>query len=177
MGKLNDAKFPLQVLADWPSDCLFLGTGRRSPTPVPFWRKHTHGLTNGTCLPNTVPKEESISRDVKCLKQYEVNQQAPFKTKLHTPMLIEWLTINHIYASAWIVDQDKYTFPPTLLSTSTSSWKQIHASGSQTCPEYKKPLHPFFPQSYFWSLYAQRAWLSGKASVLWRTVPPKCFNF
>lgn len=156
MGKLNDTKFPPQVLADWPTDCLFLGTGRRSPTPVPFWRKHSW-IDKCHLPPKYSPKGRVNFQ--RCQMPQIVRGQPTDTIQNKTTysyvdwmIYNKWLIINHVYASAWIVDHDKYTFPPTLLSTSTSSWKQTHASGRQTCPEYRKPLHPFFPQSYFWSL-------------------------
>lgn len=79
MGELKDL-FPPEVLADWPRECLLLGTGRKSPTPVTLWRKCIHGFTNATSLPNTVPKEEWIYRDAKFHKWYGSTDTTQKKT-------------------------------------------------------------------------------------------------
>lgn len=131
---------PGNVLADWPGDCLLLGTCRKSPTSIVFWRRHTHGFIKATSLPKYSPKRRVN------FQRCQWNGINKHYLKQNYMTHVKWLIIKRI-GSLWNCRLWEIYVPhPSIHLAFALSWKQAHTSGSQTPPgEYRKPLHPFFP--------------------------------
>lgn len=167
MGELKDL-FPPGVFADWPNECLLLDTGKTSPMPITLWRKHIHGFTNATSLPNTVPKEEWIYRAAKFLKWYGVNRQ---HSKQNYWLGDLWQS--HVHAFSWLVDYNTvFIHPPTMISMYTPAWKQVHTSGSQNSSRRIKSL--FILPSHCPIVVI---WLTEQETQFYKGSVPKMFQF